>query len=155
MSKVRGGDKAISYLRNISNQVDKAPTLRVGFLSNATYPDGTKVALVAALNEYGHKTRSGRFVGPWPFMRNTVQKHSKEWPAALAIQLKKTNYDVVAAFKIMGEGIRGQMQEQIRAIQAPALSPVTIARKGFSKPMIDTGHMLNSVDFEVTKKRRK
>jgi hypothetical protein len=29
------------------------------------------------------------------------------------------------------------------------LKPATIRRKGFAKPLVDTGHMLNSIDHEV------
>jgi len=31
----------------------KGPKLKVGFLENATYPDGTSVAMVAMINEFG------------------------------------------------------------------------------------------------------
>ncbi len=49
----------------------------------------------------------------------------------------------------MGEHIKGQLQGSIRDLMEPALSPVTIAKKGFSKPLIETSHMLNSVDYDI------
>ena len=49
----------------------------------------------------------------------------------------------------MGEHIKDQLQGSIRDLMEPALSPVTIAKKGFSKPLIETSHMLNSVDYDI------
>lgn len=151
MSTVKGGDKASAHLQRIVKQIAGGKTLRVGFLANAKYPDGTSVALVAALNEYGHRDRSGQMVGPWPFFRNMVAAKQHTWPKAFAAALASTDYDLIASYKIMGEGIRGQLQESIRAIMAPPLKASTIARKGFSKPMINTGHMLSSVDYKISK----
>lgn len=151
MSSVTGGDKVSAHLKQIAKQISGGKKLRVGFLAKAKYPDGTSVALVAALNEYGHRARDGSLVGPWPFFRNMVAAKQHEWPQAFLLALKKTDYDLVASYKIMGNGIKGQLQESIRAIMAPQLKPSTVKRKGFSKPMISTGHMLNSVDFEISK----
>src|SRR5262245_47719483 len=63
MARLRGGDKLEAALREISRKVGKPGTLRVGFLSDATYPDGTPVALVAAANEFGTKRIAHR-TGP-------------------------------------------------------------------------------------------
>lgn len=52
----------------------------------------------------------------------------------------------------MGDGIRGQLQTSIRDWTTPPNSPDTIAKKGFNKPLIDTSHMLNSVDYDYGKK---
>lgn len=153
MSTVTGGDKTVQYLRKIAKQISGGTSLRVGFLAKAKYPDGTSVALVAALNEYGHRDRAGNFIGPWPFFRTMVATKQHEWPQAFKWALNKTNYDLVAAYKIMGEGIKGQLQESIRATMAPALKESTIRAKGFSKPMINTGHMLNSVDYKISKEK--
>jgi hypothetical protein len=49
----------------------------------------------------------------------------------------------------VAEAIAGQLRESIIKTNAPPLSPRTIARKGFAKPLIDTSHMINSVDYEV------
>jgi len=53
MAGVTGGTNLEAKLREIAEKVGKANTVRIGFLENATYPDGTPVALVAATNEYG------------------------------------------------------------------------------------------------------
>lgn len=48
-----GGEALEAKLREIAEKVGKAKTVNVGFLEGATYPDGTPVAYIAAVNEYG------------------------------------------------------------------------------------------------------
>ena len=48
-----------------------------------------------------------------------------------------------------GEAIAGQLRESIINLTEPPLAPATVARKGSDKPLVDTGHMLASVDYEV------
>lgn len=135
-------------LDKIARGVGAAPEVRVGFLSGATYPNtGESVALVAYANEYGDSSR-GR--PPRPFFRNMIAEHQGTWGAALAKNLKATNYDGRKALERMGQGIAGQLKQSIVDLTDPPLAPSTVARKGFSKPLIDTSHMLNSVDYEVT-----
>jgi len=63
--------------------------------------------------------------------------------------LKHNNYNARRSLELMGEGIAGQLRVSIRETNAPPLAPATIAAKGFAKPLIDTGHMWNSVAYEV------
>ena len=46
-------------------------------------------------------------------------------------------------------GPRGEVRQAIVDTTSPPLSPRTVASKGFAKPLVDTGHMLNSVASEV------
>lgn len=52
---------------------------------------------------------------------------------------------------LIGIYVVGLIQQKIRAIVTPPNSPVTIALKGSSKPLIDFGQMVNSVTYVVTK----
>ena len=126
--------------------LEKVGTLRVGFLSGARYPNGTPVALVASVLNYG-APRAG--IPPRPFFSNMVKAKSPEWPAAIAGLLKANNYDTAKVLMLAGEAIKGQLQQSIKDTNAPPLKPATIKRKGFAKPLISTGQMLNSVAYEV------
>lgn len=53
MAKVTGGDKLELALRRITAKVSTNARVRAGFLEDATYPDGTPIAYVAAVNEFG------------------------------------------------------------------------------------------------------
>lgn len=173
MATLRGGDKLNSFLRDVGDQLASGERLRVGFLENATYPRKAKTQLRAAYNARRRKGIQKPIKGdsagtapnvptvamwnefgtgtspPRPFFRTMIRNKSGEWGLALAIQLQQTNYDVDRSLKILGEGIAGQLRQSIIDTNSPALAPSTIARKGFAKPLVDTAHMLMSVDYEV------
>ncbi len=119
----------------------------VGFLEGATYPDGTSVAAVAFWNEFGH---GGKFPAPpRSFFRSMIATESPGWSVKMAKLAKATNFDGPRVLAMMGDDIKGSLQQSINDFVYPPLSPSTIAAKGFDKPLIDTSHMLNSVDYEV------
>lgn len=177
MVKVVGGDKLEKALIEIGKRFSKSNKLKVGFLEDATYPDGTLVALVAATQNYGSPSKG---IPPRPFLSNTIAAHKNEWPKELAKLLKGNKLLADKALEIMGEHIKGQIQQEIVKLTDPPLSPVTLmlrkmkfknptlkvtmstvneARRrvasgeGYAgvstKPLIDTGHMLQSVDYAI------
>lgn len=185
-----GGQGLRRKLAEIHAKVGSGDVLRLGFLENATYPDGTPVASIAATNEWGATfqveereqtiyrkvdkhgdfAKGGRFVKaaqsnfatthtvpahmvtipPRPFFRLMIDTKSPGWGASMAKVLKATDCHLDVALGRMGEGIRGQLQASIRDFDNPANAPSTVAKKGFNQPLIDSGHMLSSVDYEVT-----
>jgi len=143
---ILGAEALRRKLEELAAKIGKGGTVRVGFLEGATYPDGTSVALVAAINEFGAPSRGQP---PRPYFRNMIAKNSASWPAAAEINLKATDYNIEQTLNRIGEGIKGQLQQSIVDLTEPPLAPSTIKRKGHDKPLIDTSHMLNSVDYEV------
>lgn len=194
----KGGDRLRSWFSRLrvggaGPQAQTATGIRVGFLENATYPDGKSVASIAAIQEYGatvqrdagtvtiyrrvdksgtYLLRKGRFVKktqanfssthphgaytitipPRPFFRNALRQYGPHWGDDLATLLRANKLDAERSLTLMGERIKGQIQQSIKDLTSPPLAKSTIARKGFDKPLIDTGHMQNSVDYEVIKK---
>lgn len=147
MANMRGGENVARALRDIGEAISRPATLRVGFLEGATYPDGTLVAMVAAIQEFG-APRAG--IPPRPFFRNMIARKSPEWPAAIGALLVANRYDLTVTFQQAGQAIAGQLRQSIVDTNSPVLAESTVARKGFAKPLVDTGHMLQSVDFEVS-----
>jgi len=147
MAVIRGGQKLEQALARLGAKVAKPATLRVGFLDTAKYPDGTPVAMIAAIQDFGAPKVN---IPPRPFFRNMIRSKQKEWAPAIANLLQGNGFDAVAALNKAGQAIAGQLRQSIQDTNAPPLKPATIARKGFAKPLVDTGHMLNSVDYEVT-----
>lgn len=146
MAQIKGGNIFANFIRGITEGMTKASVVDIGFLENATYPDGTQVALVAAVQEFGSSSRG---IPPRPFFRNMIAAKNGEWPDAARHILVDNNYDSTRTLQQIGQGIKGQLQESIVATNSPPLKPATIKRKGFDTPLIDTGHMLNSVDYRV------
>ena len=146
MATLRGGDKLDRKLKELAAKLRDPATLRVGFLESATYPDGTPVAMIAAIQDFG-APRAG--IPPRPFFRNMIAAKQGEWPEAIGTLLKMNNYDVKVALEIAGEAIAGQLRQSIVDTNSPPLKPATVRHKGFDKPLVLTGHMLNSVSHEV------
>lgn len=144
MATIKGGEKFQKALARIAAALGEPATLRVGFLEGSTAPNGDSMPLRAALNDYGHGN-----VPPRPFFRNMVAAKSPEWPDGIAHQLKATGYDTQLTLERTGEAIKGQLQESILDLWSPALSPKTIKKKGFDKPLIEHGDMINAAAWEV------
>lgn len=146
VATVSGGARLDDALRRMAEKLGNGGEVHVGFLDGATYPDGTPVAEIAAIQNYGAPAAG---IPARPFFSNMIADKSPEWGTQLKSVLKQADYDPAVALARMGEGIAGQLREVIVATNDPPLAPATIARKGSSKPLVDTGHMLASVDKEV------
>lgn len=146
MATVKGGRKLEQALRELSKAVSRPATLRVGFLEGATYPDGTPVAMVAAIQNYG-APRAG--IPPRPFFTNMVKDKSREWGPAMARLLQANDMDVAATLRQTGHAIEGQLRQAIIDTSYPPNAPSTIRKKGFDAPLRDTMHMVRSIDHEV------
>lgn len=177
MASFTGGDRLRARLDEIAKSLDNGGTLRAGFLEGATYPDGTSVAMVAAIQEYGAPAAG---IPPRPYFRPTISGHSEEWGDLIASQLPAANYDAGKALKVVGEQIKGELQEAIASVDSPPLSDVTLMLRKMksedqnlvvtgrtvgeaarrvaegeaigsvnSKPLQDTGFMKSRVDYEV------
>ena len=133
-------------MRELAAKVSRPATLRVGFLERSTYPTGQSVAMIAAINEFGAPSRGQP---PRPFFRNMIAKYKGEWPKAIGDLLKANDWDAERALDIAGAAIAGQLRQSITDFYGVPLKPATIARKGFDKQLIDSAHMLQSVDHEV------
>jgi len=145
----KGGDKLLAKLAGIAKGLAEGQSLSVGFLETATYPEdqgGGPVAAVAFMDEYGSKNSP-----PRPFFRQTIAAKSSGWGAALGKNLVATGYDAEKAMTRVGEGIKDQLVSSIASFSTPGNAPSTIAKKGFDKPLVDSGIMQRSVDFEVKK----
>ncbi len=89
----------------------------VGFIDNDQAP-------IAWWNEFGHK---GRFPSPpRPFFRTMVAQESGKWPAMMAGELKRSEFDGKKTLAFMGDEIEGQLKESIIELVAPPLSKTTL-----------------------------
>lgn len=124
-------------------KIDKPKiTLEAGFLEGVTYPDGMSVPMVASLNEFGTYN-----IPPRPFFRNAINKNSDKWGKIFLQGMQKQG--ARNAFGLLGERIRKDIVQSINDTNEPPNSPVTIARKGSSKPLVDTGLMRASVNYRI------
>ena len=115
--------------------------IEVGFFEGEKYPDGKSVAEVAAFNEFG-----GGHTPPRPFMRTLVQNHRKIWRNILQDELPKED-NAHTALATLAEYMVDDLKDYIKIWTYPPNAPSTIAKKGFNDPLVDTGRMMNSVDW--------
>lgn len=146
MTSFSGGEALEKKLAELAERLGESKTLRVGFLEGATYPDGESVPMVAAANEFGDPAMNRP---PRPFFRNMIADKSPQWGDDIGKIAVATNYDTSTLLPLMGERIKDQLQGSIREFYDPPLSPYTIKKKGNDKPLIETSHMLNSVDYDI------
>lgn len=139
-----GSDGVMKALEVIAQRMGGGD-VAVGFMGGATYPDGTPVAAVAYWNEFGSVGQPAR-----PFFRQMIAAESPTWPDKMARLAKATDYDGPEVLALMGEDIKGALQQSINDFTTPALAESTIEAKGFAKPLIDSSHMLNSITIEVS-----
>lgn len=180
VSSLTGGDKLTKYLEDLAKKVSKGGELRVGFLEGATYPDGTSVPMVAAIQEFGAPAAS---IPARPFMKPTVQKHSEEWGQLLGDELIANDYNSDVALELIGQLIEGEIAEQISETNGAPLSPITLMLRKLrsedqnfvvtgktvgeaaarvaagestagvsTKALVDSGHLIASIDSEVKPK---
>lgn len=124
---------------------------KTGWFETARYPDGTAVAYVATIHEFGTPRIPAR-----PFMRPAVADHGGEWLEALAEGAKASlngGPSPETVLEIVTLQAAGNVAEKIAAVTSPPLKPVTVKRKGFAKPLVDTGQMVQSVTGKVEKTR--
>ena len=137
MKKVGSLSAALSKYKEMNASV------RVGVLENATYPDGTPVAMVAFWNEYGTRTSPVR-----AFFRTTVSEQKKNW--VLSVQnLMKIHNDPKQVMGLIGVHMQEQIVQSINTWSDPPNSAYTIAKKGFDKPLVETGLLMRSIKSEV------
>ena len=115
-------------------------------MENATYPDGTPIAAVAFWNNYGTSTAPAR-----PFFSNMIEEQKPTWGGKVAKLVKATSGDGAKVLALMGEDIQSALIQSIRDTDEPPNAPSTIKRKGFNKPLVDTGDMLNAPTYRVVK----
>lgn len=134
-------------------------SLDVGFFEDAKYPDGTSVAYVAYLNEYGGHNPAR------PFMKQTAQKRMKTWAEGVAKNVEKTGVtpaSVKRAFEMAGQVAVGDVKRTIKDWPPGGNAPSTVAAKARrarsgknlvpinpETVLIDTGKMISSVAYEV------
>ena len=144
MASMSGGDRLQAFLDKMPK--DGEPYVKVGFMADATYPDGTSVATVAAMNEFGVPSHNQP---PRPYFRTMISQKSPGWSRAVVDLMKANDMNVPKVLDLEGQGIKGQLQQSIVDLTDPPLAPSTIKAKGFAKPLIDTSVMINSADYEV------
>lgn len=140
---LKGGHRLDRHLR-AAKKGTNIEGIDVGFFSTAKYPDGTFVSQVANQHEFGIG------VPERPFIRNAIKNAedgvSELMEGHLKTQSRQADRRIADT---VGAHVAGEIQREIVRLREPPNAPSTIARKGSSNPLVDTGVMRQSVTWRV------
>jgi len=113
------------------------------------YPDGTPVISVGVWNEFGTEHIPER-----SFLRAGIRGGVGGYRKLNRVNLIAMQHGTKTGAEAMGElGLlaQGDVVAMVIAVSEPPNAPGTIAAKGSASPLEDTGHLKQSITFEVMK----
>lgn len=99
---------------------------RAGWFESSKYEDGTPVAYVASIQEFGVPERS---IPARPFMRPTIDKDAGSWAILMgqgAAGILRGTTDNKSVMEALGLKASGDIAKTITQIYDPPLSPITL-----------------------------
>ncbi len=134
---------------------------QAGWFDNNRYPDKNKtpVAYIASIQEHGVAGK----IPPRPFIGPAIRENQAKWLYFVEYQSKQLLRNQTTLEEIFGrlanDG-KDQIQLKIREVSSPPLAEATILARlyrrkskvrtaSIEKPLIDTGHMFNTVSYRV------
>src|SRR5262249_53443583 len=174
-----GGKKLEVYMARFATRIKTASTVRVGFLENARYPGGMPVAAVAAFQEFGtpsarfpipprpfFRNMIAKRQNEWPKIIEIYVKRKKDGREILAHlgdviagQLRQSIIETndpalspvtkVLRVRFGNNPTAIRMRDVLRAAGEVKSGKGKQASGTQAKPLVWTGHMLNSVQYQV------
>ena len=147
------------------------PSITVGIHSedNKPYQRGQGAAVTTAqigtFHEFGTLDRfedsspagDGRSGVPQrSFLRSTVDENRAKYADLISRGVAKVidgSMTMPRALGLVGARAAADVQEKISKGIDPALTQQTIARKGSSKPLVDTGQLRQAIDWKIEEKK--
>lgn len=153
--------------------------VKIGFPSNIQYEDGTSVAFVATIQNYGAPAAK---IPARPFMSPAFEKHKDKWQKVIASGVQKAalgNGNAFDTLDLAGRVAAEDVKQEIEEVTSPPLSPITLLLRDWrregrtitgktvgeaaaairdgvtpqaaNEPLTDTGFMIASVTHGISK----
>jgi hypothetical protein len=142
-------NKKIDLTKKLKNVKDL--TVSVGFPqesqeTNSKDSEGVSALFKATVNNFGLG------IPKRPFMKLSFAKNKKEYRKLIIANFKKLDkLEYVKFLNKLGLKAQGDIKKTITSLKTPANDEQTIKQKGSSNPLINTGHMRQSVTYVVGK----
>lgn len=147
---VTGGNQLAAKVLDLQRRLEKNSRTLVGLPKAAgTYEDGTPIAVIGAVQEFGS---ADGHIPERSFLRVPLRSNQE-----LFIRIMKNLLPKVAAGEItmrnmlemIGQRAVAVSQEAISAGIAPANAASTVAQKGSSVPLVDTGFLRQNITYVI------
>lgn len=149
-TEVTGGQRLQQRMAEIQKRLERNSGVYVGVPSGAgQYEDGASLAVIGAVQEFG--SADGR-IPERSFLRVPLRSNRDLFAKIFRNQIPLVVSGELTMRQFMEQlGARGVgvSQEAISAGIAPPNAPSTIAQKGSSQPLVDTGRLRQSITYVV------
>ena len=135
-----GWGKIVDEMNSIGKKA-----VKVGLQSGDTEKDGTSLAYIGSLHEYGS---DGGKIPQRSFMRTAIDDNDRKIKSLsddLGGKIIDGSISVNQALDTVGIAVTGMIQKQIVDGDFQSLKDSTVKAKGSDKPLIDTGRMRQSI----------
>lgn len=149
VTTVKGGDRINAKLRGIRERLAQKRVLVGVPEGTGSYEDGTKIAVIAAVNEFG--SADGR-IPERSFLRIPLRQAAKELAAVFRHSVPEAvdgSITVDNLYDRVGLKAVGVVQEAISAGISPANAESTIKAKGSSTPLVADGTLRKSITYVI------
>lgn len=153
-SSFKAKGKGLERLQNLAAELKSRPEVKVGVLGTGSERPGEMTnAEIGAIMEFG-APRAGIPERSW--LRATADLKRREWLTLLERVLRLTvkgRLTIDQALELVGQRAVADIQARIRrgAGIPPPNSPLTIALKGSSLPLVDTGRFVQGISYQVVR----
>jgi len=141
---IKSPKKAIKELEKLAKSLKGSDLVKVGLPKGSNdYPDGTSVIMVGSVHEFGSPSKG---IPQRSFLRATVETGRREYRQLfkkLSKRIVNGKITKKEALGIIGIQVQGDVQERI----TKGINPSLKSREG--TPLIDTGHLRQSIIYEV------
>ena len=151
--RTRGGKNLKRAIRKArAAQGQGVSAVAAGYLPDARYPNGMPVAHIAAVQEFGATMPNGAVIPERPAMRLAASRmrEGNELTDIIKGKVDAQTLTVDAeTARAIGQEMVAQIQSGIDDMNQPQNAPITRKRKRGQRPLVDSGTMRESVDYEL------
>jgi hypothetical protein len=152
-NKVRDKDRGYKKVRRNVTKAASGKSLTVGVLEedkggegHGGSEEGLTVSQIATEHEFGLGVPERSFIRAWfDAQKNQIDQDLSK----MMRQVIQGRYDLDRGLNILGVKYVGEIQQKIPAGIPPPNSDRTIARKGSSTPLIDTGQLRSAITYLI------
>jgi hypothetical protein len=146
-SSISGLNKLRAELAKEMERLSPNETVMIGLNEGlGKHPNSElNIPTIGAIQQFGTATIPAR-----PWLDTGVAKAMPQIDRIMAKEYKSDDFDPKKMLELIGVAAVNHVQKNIEEIKSPPNAASTVAQKGSSNPLIDTGTMRQSVTYVLT-----